>query len=202
MSKTCLAPMDFDKMFLNSDTAKKRRLEATAALSRSRESIEGHIEDAHKFLFLLIAMYNDDSLVTKIREVITLLNRRDRCKYMVVPLHFALGLDENGIFGLSSYDSKLVREKLMAKHILQSNPIEKEFVQVSQMSVESIVDTFEGSLARLSQNIEQNIVTTPTTRRRAAFQKVTDASLISVAKASALLLVLQSSRGALRILRR
>lgn len=194
--------MDFDKMFLGSDMAKKRRQDALLALAQSKESIESHMDDAHKFLFLLDAMYKDDPFVGRIREVIALLNRRDQCKYMVVPLHSALGLDENGFFGLSSYDAKLVRERAKTKHILQSNSIEKDFVEISQMSVERIVEMFETSLAQLSKNIEQNVVTVPVRRRRALFDKLTDTSMISIAKASAVWMVFQCSMGLMRRLRR
>ena len=202
MSRTRSAAMDFDKMFLGSETAKRRRQEALTALTHSKESIECHMDDALKFLFLLDAMYKEDPLVTKIREVISALNKRDRCKYMVVPHHFALGLDENGLFGLTSYDSKLVKEQIKTKHILQHTPTEKDFVEIGQMSVESIVEVFETSLANLSHNIEQNVVTVPIKRNRAVLQRFTDNSLGTVAKASAWWMVFQCSMGVLRKLRR
>lgn len=176
-------------MFLNSDAARDRRRTALSALSHTKDSNEHHMDDAAKFLFLLDAMYKTDPLVLRIKEVISKLNFRDQCKYMVIPCDFAIGLDEKGFFGLSSHNNNFVREEVKSKHILKVS---------SPEGVEGIVDRFENSLAKLSQNIEQYVAIVPPGRYRVLLQAFTDSTVVTVAKASIIWMVLHGTFGKMK----
>ena len=194
--------MDFEKMFLSSDVAKDRRRIALSALSFAKDSNEHHMDDALKFLFLLDAMYKTDPLVMKIKEVLAKLNKRDQCKYMVVPNDFAIGLDERGFFGLSSHNNKIVREKVKSKHVLKVNSPEGDFIEIDHTPVEGIVDRFENSLAKLSQNIEQSVLSVPAGRYRVMLRSFTDSTVVTVAKASIIWMMLHGSYGVTRSLKK
>ena len=190
--------MDFEKLFLHTDAARQRRDTALAALAVAKETNEHHIEDALKFLFLLDAMYKTDPLVMRIREVISKLNERDHCKYMVVPSGFAFGIDDRSFFGLSTHNNRIVKEKLKSQHILKVDSPERDFIEVGRMTVETIVDRFEVSLAKLAEQIEHSLVLVPVGRRRAVLDSVTDSTIVTVAKASTIWMILRASKRAFK----